>query len=109
MNEPSSTENGSICNCTKDGTFGLLCEYELITEKNSFEKTIEYQFALKSQHRLGYQIYGNITCYKTSFTCDYGLLCLDWRNICDGMNIFHVISVKQKNSSYIIFQVNNNV
>ncbi|CAF4147052.1 unnamed protein product [Rotaria sp. Silwood2] len=23
-------------------------------------------------------------CYETSFPCDYGKVCLDWRNICDG-------------------------
>ena len=77
-------ENNFICQCTKPGTFGQLCEYELITAKQGFEQTLEYQFTLKSEHRLGSQLYGNITCYKPSFECDYGLLCLDWRNICDG-------------------------
>jgi hypothetical protein len=83
-NELDVAENNFICNCTKDGTFGLLCEYELLTIKGSFEKALEYQFKLKSKHRLGSQLYGNITCYKSSFECDYGLLCLDWRQICDG-------------------------
>ncbi|CAF2888207.1 unnamed protein product [Rotaria sp. Silwood2] len=25
-------------------------------------------------------------CYETSFPCDYGKVCLDWRNICDDTN-----------------------
>ena len=30
------------------------------------------------------QIYGDIVCYRT-LICDSGLLCLDWRDICDGL------------------------
>jgi hypothetical protein len=72
-----------ICNCTKSGTFGILCEYKF--SENTFEDTIKYQFYLKQKHRRGSQLFGNTTCYKTSFDCDYGMRCLDWREICDGM------------------------
>lgn len=94
-NESVSTENDVICNCTKDGTFGPLCEYELMTAKESFEKTLEYQLTLKFNHRLGSQLYGNITCYKTSFECDYGSLCLSWGHICDGKKKHCIFYVKK--------------
>ncbi len=43
-----------------------------------------YQSYLKKKYQIGSQLFGNTTCYKTSFECDYGLMCLDWRHICDG-------------------------
>ncbi|CAF3820942.1 unnamed protein product [Adineta steineri] len=71
-----------LCNCTKIGTFGKFCEYNFMSN-STFEETIEHQFYLKSEHYFGSQYIGNRTCY-TSLECNYGLLCLDWRNICDG-------------------------
>ncbi|CAF1225026.1 unnamed protein product [Didymodactylos carnosus] len=77
-------ENETVCNCSKYGTFGEHCQYELITAKDSFEATVKHQFNLKSQFILGSQHFGNITCYHPHLKCDSGLLCLDWRNICDN-------------------------
>ena len=55
-----STENeASLCRCTHPSTFGKYREYE-------------------HHHK-----YRDIVCYKT-LSCDSGLLCLDWRDICDG-------------------------
>ncbi|CAF1101303.1 unnamed protein product [Adineta ricciae] len=71
-----------ICNCTTMGTFGVLCEYQF--SKSTFEDTIKSQYAQKLRYPLGSQLFGSTTCYKTSFPCDYGKMCLDWRNICDG-------------------------
>jgi hypothetical protein len=77
-----TTEN-FICNCTKPGTFGILCEYHF--SNNTFKHTIKYQFDLKDTYRIGSQLFGNTTCYNTSFHCDHGMRCLDWRDICDRM------------------------
>jgi hypothetical protein len=73
-----------LCNCTRPGTFGLKCEYELLHEATTFEDAIKFQFERKIEDVLGTHRYGNILCYEPVFECDYGLLCLDWRNICDG-------------------------
>ncbi|CAF3672072.1 unnamed protein product [Rotaria socialis] len=71
-----------ICNCTNMRTFGVLCEYQF--SQVSFEATILSQYTQKLRYPLGSQLFGTTTCYKTSFPCDYGKVCLDWRNICDG-------------------------
>ncbi len=78
----NETTEPFICNCTKPGTFGILCEYQF--SNNTFEETMIYQSYLKKKYQIGSQLFGNTTCYKTSFECDYGLMCLDWRHICDG-------------------------
>ncbi|CAF3477340.1 unnamed protein product [Rotaria socialis] len=71
-----------ICNCTNTRTFGVLCEYQF--SQSSFEATILSQYNQKLKYTLGSQLFGITTCYETSFPCDYGKVCLDWRNICDG-------------------------
>jgi len=76
--------NYTLCNCTKSGTFGKYCEYELTHDVRTVEEAIEKQFDVKRANPSGIQKHGNILCYKT-VECDYGLLCLDWRDICDGV------------------------
>jgi len=74
-----------LCNCTKQGTFGKYCEYQLTHGTESFNDAIRAQF---EQKRTGdswnTQRYGKILCYAT-LMCDSGPLCLDWRDINDGM------------------------
>lgn len=74
-----------LCNCTKPGTFGKHCEYQLTHDTESFKDAIGAQF---EQKRTGdswnTQRYGTILCYAT-LMCDSGPLCLDWRDINDGM------------------------
>jgi hypothetical protein len=72
-----------LCHCIQSSTFGKYCEYQLTHESNSFEASQ----SLHTHNRLLvpflHQYLGDIVCYKT-LLCDFGLLCLDWRNICDG-------------------------
>ncbi len=78
-------DNQFVCKCTKSGTFGKYCEYQLTHGKEVFGEAIEAQF---EQKRTGdswdTQRYGNILCYET-LLCRSGPLCLDWREICDGV------------------------
>jgi hypothetical protein len=60
-------------------SFGDTYEYVLPYGK-TFQENLEQQFLLRPKHWLGLQVHGNIWCY-TTVTWDYGLLCLDWRNI----------------------------
>ncbi|CAF4466479.1 unnamed protein product, partial [Adineta steineri] len=83
-NNQSASNDKFLCNCTQQGTFAPRCEFELLHETITFEDAIKSQFAQKKQDRWGIQRSGDILCYNTVFECDYGLLCLDWRNICDG-------------------------
>ena len=75
---------GSLCQCP-NRTFGKNCEYQLIGRKSqlTFGQSRKWQNDLKATSRLEMQVYGKTLCY-TTLTCDYGLLCLDWRDICDG-------------------------
>ncbi len=68
-----------ICNCTVEGTFGRYCEYSLPVGV-TFEETVATKFTHKTT-KLNYE--GDLVCYKT-LECDFGLLCLDWRDICDS-------------------------
>jgi hypothetical protein len=79
-----SDQESFLCNCSRPGTFGPICEFELYHNTTTFEDAIKAQFEEKKDDRWGIQRYGDILCYETIFECDYGLLCLDWRDICDG-------------------------
>ncbi|CAF3372263.1 unnamed protein product [Rotaria socialis] len=74
-----------VCNCTIVGTFGKYCEYQLTHEADAFAEAITAQF---EQKRTGdswdTQRYGKILCYET-LRCPSSPLCLDWREICDGI------------------------
>ena len=71
-----------LCNCTQ-GYFGKYCEYQLLFDVSSFSNALRTQFRLHT-NRLENQKWAKILCYETLLQCDYGMLCLDWRNICDG-------------------------
>ncbi|CAF1136975.1 unnamed protein product [Adineta steineri] len=72
-----------LCHCIHPGTFGKYCEYHFLDGALTFEQSIKQQFEQKEKNHWAAQHYGDILCYKT-IPCYSGLLCLDWRNICDG-------------------------
>jgi hypothetical protein len=81
-----------ICNCTKLVSFGKFCEYEFYHDSTSFDETITSLFKPLENVQtyfdsifVGSQLHSNRPCY-TTWTCDSGLMCLDWRHICDGKN-----------------------
>jgi hypothetical protein len=74
-----------LCNCTKPGTFGKYCEYQLTHNARTLSHAIEGQFKEKKDgDSWNTQRYGKILCYET-LPCHSGPLCLDWREICDGV------------------------
>ena len=74
-----------ICNCTNLASFGKFCEYEFYGGSVSFNDAVTKQFRpLESvEMNIGSQLHGNRPCY-TTLTCNSGLMCMDWRHICDG-------------------------
>ena len=79
-----------ICNCTNPSSFGKFCEYEFYYGEINFIDAITKQFEPlkafylhKNKIYVGSQLHNNRPCYRT-LECDSGLLCLDWRYICDG-------------------------
>ena len=89
----SLNENDFLCNCTRPGTFGKFCEYQFYYNSLSFDEAIMKQFESGLDNPDGSQYHNNRPCY-TTLVCDSGLLCLDWRNICDGKscNISQIVN-----------------
>ncbi|UJR19040.1 hypothetical protein I4U23_022171 [Adineta vaga] len=50
----------------------------------TFQETIDWEMKMRIKTPWEMQTYGDIVCYIT-LACDSGLLCLDWRDICDGL------------------------
>ena len=75
--------DGSICECRHPGAFGKNCEYQL-TVGETFEETLDWQRTMREKNPREVQKYGDVVCYET-LECDSGVLCLDWREICDGI------------------------
>ena len=82
LTDPSEP-NGYLCQCLQRGSFGKNCEYQLPVGQ-TFEETLDWQLTMRENNSEAVQIYGDVVCYET-LECDSGMLCLDWRNICDGV------------------------
>jgi hypothetical protein len=74
--------NGYLCQCLRPASFGKNCEYRL-PMGNTFNQTLIWQLIMRKENPLEVQMYGDVVCYET-LECDSGVLCLDWREICDG-------------------------
>ena len=79
----ASEPDGDLCQCLHPGQFGRSCEYRLPIGE-TFEETLEWQLIMRQKNPLDVQRYGDIVCYET-LQCNSGVLCLDWREICDGI------------------------
>ena len=79
----SSQSDGDLCECLHLGSFGKNCEYQLPVGK-TFDETLDWQLMMREKNPQEVQIYGDVVCYET-LQCDSGVLCLDWREICDGI------------------------
>ena len=76
----SKEGNEELCECLNPQSFGKNCEYRLPLG-HTFSDVVDAKFSVTS----GKLMYlGEIVCYST-LKCDFGLLCLDWRDICDGV------------------------
>lgn len=79
-----------LCQCTNPSSFGKFCEYEFYYGQSFFNNAFTEQFSPIKVSSLetgivhvGSQLHNNRPCYVT-LECDSGLLCLDWRYVCDG-------------------------
>ncbi|CAF3810792.1 unnamed protein product, partial [Adineta steineri] len=72
-----------LCECNHPQSFGKYCEY-LLPYGTTFTMTLNWENQMKFLYEEENQYYSDILCYKT-LTCNSGLLCLDWRDICDGI------------------------
>ena len=79
----ASQTDGYLCQCVHPFSFGKNCEYRLLYE-TTFQETIDWHRVRKEGSPSTMHYYADILCYPT-LSCDSGLLCLDWREICDGI------------------------
>ena len=75
--------DGFLCQCLQLGSFGKNCEYRLPVGE-TFEDALQWQLLMREENPWKVQMYGDVVCYET-LECDSGVLCLDWREICDGI------------------------
>ena len=83
---PSEIEHErSLCQCTNPRSFGKHCEY-LRPKNETFPTRFGYEAKLDTilKESETVQVHIDLVCY-TTLICDSGLLCLDWREICDGL------------------------
>ncbi|CAF3018272.1 unnamed protein product [Rotaria socialis] len=78
----SIENNAYLCACYKQESFGKHCEY-FLPYGSTFEKTVDWKLLTETKYPWQVQIHGQIICYST-LLCNHSLLCLDWRDICDG-------------------------
>ncbi len=82
-NEIISSDEKYLCECKHPQSFGKHCEY-LLPMGTTFQETIIWEVEMRTNNKWEMQRYSDIVCY-TTLICNYGLLCLDWRDICDGV------------------------
>ncbi|CAF1512785.1 unnamed protein product, partial [Didymodactylos carnosus] len=68
----------------------------------TIELVDQYAQYLES-YPLGQAFYGDIMCYTTLTLCDPGLLCLDWRSICDAVHRPHLPASSDARFNYRLF------
>ena len=72
-----------LCQCTNMQSFGKNCEY-LLPAGRTFAEAAQSAKDLQKANATLVQVHGDIICYVT-LECNSGLLCLDWRDLCDGI------------------------
>ena len=84
LRQPSSSDaDGYICQCIEPSSFGKHCEYRLPTGA-TFSETLEWQSNVKTMQPWADTMENDeMVCYET-LGCNSNLLCLDWREVCDG-------------------------
>ncbi|CAF1528134.1 unnamed protein product [Rotaria sordida] len=96
----SSESDELLCECTHPQSFGKNCEYRLLIG-TMLKETIDWEVQMKYDNEWETQMHGDIICY-TTLKCNYGLLCLDWREICDGAQQC-MFGIDEENCDFIEF------
>ena len=74
--------DGYLCQCLLLGAFGRNCEHQLSVGQ-TFEEQLKWQVSERTKNQHVVHFLSDIVCYET-LQCNSGVLCLDWREICDG-------------------------
>lgn len=74
---------GEFVNCSGTMWFGLRCEYRFDIDA-LLSGIVTQQFRAKNSIPVDLSLFTNGTCYEMNNTGCQSILCLDWREICDG-------------------------
>jgi hypothetical protein len=77
---------GLFVNCSNTKRFGSKCEYTFDSDEKLID-IIDDQFRAKKHVPIDLSLYTNGTCYEMNNTDCESVICLDWREICDGKNL----------------------
>jgi hypothetical protein len=79
-----TTEDSFLCDCSvlSEGIFGKFCLFKLMYNAATIFDALQEQFSYRAAEWPLHQLLGDVLCYLT-LSCDSGLLCLEWQNICD--------------------------
>ena len=79
----SNKDEKYLCQCIDERSFGKFCEYRFAIGK-TFDEAVEGQLNARRRYEEEIHFHQDILCYET-IDCHSGVLCLDWRQICDGI------------------------
>ncbi len=79
-------QTGLFVNCSNTKRFGSKCEYKFNSDENLMY-IIYDQFDAKKHVPTDLSLYTNGTCYEMNNTDCESVICLDWREICDGKDL----------------------
>ncbi len=89
----SGEQTGSFVNCSDPLWFGSTCQYTFDSDE-SFDDLIGERFDAKRTLPIDLSSFTNGTCYEISnASCD-SILCLDWREICDGKFLIGFLTIQ---------------
>ncbi|CAF4022098.1 unnamed protein product, partial [Adineta steineri] len=75
----NNSANSFICNCTHN-RIGATCQYLLPVNLSTIAELSKEQLRDPAARETGFY-----TCLVDMITCNIGLLCLEWRQVCDGI------------------------
>ncbi|CAF4093851.1 unnamed protein product [Adineta steineri] len=75
----NNSTNSFICNCTHD-LIGTVCQYLLPANLPTIAELWKDQLRDPAARETGFH-----TCLVDMITCNTGVLCLEWRQVCDGI------------------------
>lgn len=89
----SGEQTGFFVNCSDPLWFGSTCQYTFDSDED-LDSLIDERFYAKDTLPIDLSSFTNGTCYEISNTSCESILCLDWREICDGKFLLGLLTIK---------------
>ncbi len=89
----SGEKTGFFVNCSDPLWFGSTCQYTFDSDE-PLDNLIDERFDAKDTLPIDLSSFTNGTCYEISNASCESILCLDWREICDGKFLLRLLTIK---------------